>query len=554
MDRNPLAALKDFLAAGAADAACDLYWSIADDDPAYPALTASICGALFRARQWPQAAACLKRATESHPNSIGPWMWLCLCLIELDRYEEALQCQHHVVTLRATGGDAAANFEKLIDPIYQHAHMAFHLGDSAKALRIYSCFAVADPLMRRRFGTERRTVRPPTAAEDLSDRGIGRFLDGVFDRWERGETPRPAGLAAAEEGFRDFGRLRLLICVRERTFARPDSRKHELGEHLRETAEDVGFNVMLYDGTPHLFPHAYSAEEKQEEINRFEQTLREFRPHLVVMDWPISPFIDFEDSIFGTPDPILNADYYLTRLPQLKSELGFSLVALFIDVWVGQWLSAVRAAAGVADVGAHYYPQLSRSRLNPLGDKDLCLPGIIFSDRILRSGPEEERDIDMAFVGSVFTYIRSFWFSLIRRRGLPVQLLTNAYQGGERQVAPTTEAFAALMRRMKISVNIGSRDRAVAIVVGRVLESIKSGCLLFEETNPQTAHFFAPFVHYVPFNDIVELEAYARFFLTHDDWRRRIADTGLEWSRTRLSKENLWSRIVTRAGIGEGRL
>lgn len=549
MDRNPIDALKELLADGDERGACALYWSIASDDPAYQLMTASICGALFRARRWDTAAACLKRAAESHPNSIGPWMWLALCLIELDRYEEALQCQHHIAALRDSGGDAAQNFEKLVDPIYQHAHVTFHMGDREKALRIYSCFSIADPLMRRRFGVERRTAHPLTAPEDLSDLGIGRFLDGAFDRWERGETPSPAGLAADEESFRDFGRLRLLICVRDRTFARTDSRKHELGGHLLETAQDIGFDAMLYDGTPHLFPQAYSEAEKQAEIVRFEETLRRFRPHLVVMDWPIAPFIDFEDSIFGGPDAVLNAEYYLNRLPQLKKELGFSLAALFIDVWVGQWLPAVRAAAQAADVGVHYHPQLSKSRINPLKEKDLCLPGIIFSDRVLHDGPDEGRDIDMAFVGSVFTYIRSFWFSLIDRRRLPVQLLTNAYQGGDRQVAPTTEDFAALMRRIKISVNIGSRDRSIAIIVGRVLESVKSGCLLFEEVNAQTAHFFQPFIHYVPFNDIVELEAYSRFFLAHDDWRRRVAQSGLEWTRTRLAKENLWSRVVVRAGL-----
>lgn len=549
---NALAHLKAHLAAGRADDAVDLYWSVPSDDPAYAEITAAICGALFRAKLWAPAAACLKRAVETSPNSIGPWMWLSLCLIELGRDEEALQCQRNIILLRESGGDSAANFEKLIEPIYHHAHVAFHLGDHAKALRIYSYFALGDPLMRRRLGTERRTTRPPTTAEDLGDRGIGRFLDGMFARWERGELPDPPGLATGEEGFRDFSKLRLLICVRDRTFARTDSRKHELGHHLEETARDVGFTVLRHDGTPHLFPQAYTEEEKHAEIDRFERVLREFRPHLVVMDWPISPFIDFEDSIFGSPDPILNAEYYLERLPRLKRELGFSLVALFIDVWVGQWLPAVRAAAAAADLGVHYYPKLTGARLNPLGAKDLCLPGIIFSDRVLHDGPDEGRDIDMAFVGSVFTYIRSFWFTLIERRGLPIKLLTNAYQGGGRQVAPTTEDFAALMRRIKISVNIGSRDRAVAIIVGRVLESVKSGCLLFEEANPQTAHFLVPFIHYVPFGDIAELEAYARFFLAHDDWRHRIAASGLEWTRTRLSKENLWSRIVVRAGLPAG--
>lgn len=533
----------DLVEANRFEEALEIQRRISPAAPYLPALSRALTKALFQAERWDLAIRLLNTVAGQYPNECFFWLCLAFSLVMENREEEAKRPLDNAARLRETAADP--DVDRLLDAILWRIHQTFSLDEVGRLSRWYAMFGSLDATIRRRIGGggERRAAPSSVGIRDLSESGIGRFLEQRFQLWERGDIEPPQGAAAPSRPSPDLVGLRVMICFRRRTRAALGSRDHEAPLHYANSARDAGLTVLEHDISAFIFPQPHADDQKRSEIERLERVIAEFRPNVVLFDWPIHPFITFEDELFGPPDPVMNAEVFTRRLSNLKTRYGFCLVPVFLDVWVSQWTPAVAAAASLADAAIHYHPALSRAPGNPLAGKDVCMPGIIFSDRVLFDDGRD-RDIAFAFAGSCCTYMRTFWFSQIKNRGLPIRLLSGDFDGAA--VVPVSE-YAQRLRRTKVSLNIGSRDRHISIITGRVLESMMSGCLLLDEQNDQMDHFFVPYVHYLPFADMDELEALVGFLSAHDEWRRKIAQAGTAWVNDRYSKVNQWRTIVATA-------
>ncbi|MBM2841982.1 MAG: hypothetical protein HW412_2510, partial [Bacteroidetes bacterium] len=89
-----------------------------------------------------------------------------------------------------------------------------------------------------------------------------------------------------------------------------------------------------------------------------------------------------------------------------------------------------------------------------------------------------------------------------------------------------------------------ARNPSTRIITGRVWESILAKALLLEEENDEIKNYFVPFVHFIPFRSVNQLETYIRYFETHEDARRRIVNEASAWFQRRFSKERVWHSLI----------
>jgi hypothetical protein len=108
------------------------------------------------------------------------------------------------------------------------------------------------------------------------------------------------------------------------------------------------------------------------------------------------------------------------------------------------------------------------------------------------------------------------------------------------------EDYAATLRRSKIVLNFAKPvfEYPVFQCKGRTLEATLSGALLFEQANPETAHWFAPDVHYVPFDSERDLVSKVARLLLNGAQRLAIADAGRRHAEKNLSALAYWRRIL----------
>ncbi len=156
------------------------------------------------------------------------------------------------------------------------------------------------------------------------------------------------------------------------------------------------------------------------------------------------------------------------------------------------------------------------------------------------NNPDKERDIDIVFSGS-YGHGREerqkYMNYLLSNK---VKLLHGGSEGGDHF---TTEDYAERYKRAKLALSF-SVARGMNVVNARPFEAMSCGAMLLEQESLELAKLYTPFVDYVPWTTEVDLLEKVRYYLEHDEERKKIAEAGHQKTKELYSALTFWKKTL----------
>ncbi|MBV8169214.1 MAG: glycosyltransferase family 1 protein, partial [Alphaproteobacteria bacterium] len=154
------------------------------------------------------------------------------------------------------------------------------------------------------------------------------------------------------------------------------------------------------------------------------------------------------------------------------------------------------------------------------------------------------------FAGTVHyaSLARVVWWAEATRAGLPIDfVITLPFETPHLKSAPISDIeFSNLLGGHQMVVNLTQRLGGTCILTGRTMEVMLAGGVLLEENSVDTAHFFQPGVHYMPFESLDDVRALIERLLSDEPRRRAIAEAGQRWARRYISGDQFWAELFAR--------
>ncbi len=529
---------EHLLAGGQIEKAASLLSLHLAQNPAAPSVyvLSSLARISYNLRGWNEAAELWGMVLLAEPQNLEALLKRAHCLIELGEFKGAEVHFDSVLRMlnRCRGESAAAWKEEWLDMIHKQICVHFTHNNAVKGERLTRLCALP--------GSYTEGILQPTAHPDedrpLSDERILAKLNLAFENWRRNPHPPLPGkdeMPRADESLNASRPSKVLLVLRKYFLDRVGSREHELAFFFQRSAEASGHEVMFFPAEPFLNTATVTPDQQYAELDRLARLILSWHPDLVVFDNLCMP---------GSGGAYLGRKAYQTILSELKARQTFALIAHYPDAWASHSESTIRFVESFADVIWHQNSAIKPE--SPREDSAIMFraPTPYLEDLFQRA--EDEKDIDAAFVGGVFdyNYPRAIWLTLMRSRQMQCQVFLANHTTSGCAAGKSVEEYAAFMSRLKISVNFSSRNSAKKIMTGRTWESIIARCLLLEEDNDEIKNYFVPWVHYIPFSRLDELEAYLGFFLRRRDARERITQQAYRWFEQHFSKEKIWSSLA----------
>jgi hypothetical protein len=158
-------------------------------------------------------------------------------------------------------------------------------------------------------------------------------------------------------------------------------------------------------------------------------------------------------------------------------------------------------------------------------------------DTRIFNNPNKERNIEMCYFGSRRNS-RLVFTSYLTNHGIKI-----VYGGGEANEHLTTEQYADRYQRSKIALSF-SRAGALHVVNARPSEVVPCGAMLLEQESFELMKWYIPYVDYVPYSNKKDMLKKARYYLTHDEERVKIAQSGQEKSERLYSAKRFWQIVI----------
>jgi hypothetical protein len=170
----------------------------------------------------------------------------------------------------------------------------------------------------------------------------------------------------------------------------------------------------------------------------------------------------------------------------------------------------------------------------PIGSRFLSL----WAARITR--PQREKTIDICFLGQRNGYDdRTPALNRLAEAGIKI-----AVSGGRREQLLSFQDYMETLDNSLIALNFSKTKKGVSQLKARVFEALASHCCLVEDRNPVTSLYLTPGVHFVAWNDPVEMVEVVRELLSDRERATRIAIAGQRAFEARYSARCFWDRIV----------
>lgn len=228
---------------------------------------------------------------------------------------------------------------------------------------------------------------------------------------------------------------------------------------------------------------------------------------------------------------------------QLKTEFKFRTIGYLGDAWGDYWAPIADYWAPATDLMMHIAPGGGAEQKASNSSILFCSPCPV---NRLSFYPSAETAYDLSFVGSYGSYLRPFWLThaMIEAQRLNLRHHIDAHQRTNN--CPTMAEYGAIVRRSRIVLNFSSRLENSKAMTGRPWEVLNASRLLLEEENDPIKHFFVPFVHYVPFENVQQLRHLIRFFVSHPEVAQRVGKNAVEFCDEYYSAASIWARLFER--------
>lgn len=528
---------------GQSQKAVDVLGSYLNNNPNSIPCKKSLAKITYDLKMWQFAKRLWHEILKDQPRDLESFLKLLHCLIEIDDMEHVDELYDKMFQLVSDLSGEIHKFktDEIQALIYKQIFSHFQKDNIKKASDLLMLCSLPNSyafnIIHKREGED--------TDKELSDSAIKDRLDRSFYEWEEAgstvphmNTYNPTNVSDTEIELKC--QKKLLLIMRKYFFYNPkineQFRRHELPYHLENTAKALGFDVTYSWAEPFMRPDCFSIEEQIVEFDKLLNLIMLNRPDIILFD----AFCENE-----VPGEYLGTIALKNAISALKEKIGFKFVVFYPDAWMESSKKAMEIVKPLVDVFWVNSTPLDDTRFKMLRTYVAPIP---YSDNVVEVVPER-KDINTAFLGSVqpYNYLRAIWLTLIKKESIPCQLFITNHIAKECHAGSTVDEYFNFMSRIKVTVNFAARQPGVVCITGRSWESIIAKSLLLEEDNREIRRFFAPFVHFIPFKTIHELDSYIRFFEKHEDIRQKIADRAFTWYRKLYSKEKLWYNLISLA-------
>jgi hypothetical protein len=263
---------------------------------------------------------------------------------------------------------------------------------------------------------------------------------------------------------------------------------------------------------------------KQKGDNEALKKITDYRPDIVYL------------IMFQMPGSSVNVLDQST-LETIKTKLKVPLVALFGDLAVAEQVKISLTILPYTTLIVA--PELSAA-LERINRPDKYIYSWAPRDPRIFNDPDKVRNIDVSYVGTP-KKDRLKKVNYLKNHGINV-----VHGGGEREEHLTTLQYADRYQRSKITLSF-SRANINHVTNARPFEAMPCGAMLLEQESFETMKFFIPYVDYVPYSGKKDLLKKARYYLTHDEERVKIASNGQRKAETLYSAKRFWQIVIDKA-------
>ncbi|MEJ0068618.1 MAG: glycosyltransferase [Pseudomonadota bacterium] len=154
------------------------------------------------------------------------------------------------------------------------------------------------------------------------------------------------------------------------------------------------------------------------------------------------------------------------------------------------------------------------------------------------------------FVGTVHyaSMARAVWWAEAGRLGLPIDFaITLPWKTEHLDRPPLSDIeYSDRLSGHRLAVNFTQRLDGTRILTARTIEVLLAGGMLLEESSADSAYFFQPGVHYLPFESLADLRGLIERLLGQPERCRALADAGQRWASRYCSGDIFWAELLTR--------
>lgn len=223
-----------------------------------------------------------------------------------------------------------------------------------------------------------------------------------------------------------------------------------------------------------------------------------------------------------------------STLNEIKNVLKIPIIAIWADLEMGEQVQISLAMLPYVTLNIAHSLSAVLERINKPG-KYLYMWNP--KDAKFFNNPNKERDIDISYMGTPkkdrlkkVTYLKDHGINVV-------------HNGGERQDHLTTEQYADRYQRSKISLSF-SRAAASHVINTRPFEAFLCGAMLLEQESFELMKLYTPYIDYVPYLSKRDMLRKAKYFLTHDEERERIARNGQKKTEELYSAKRFWQIVI----------
>ncbi|MDA1274878.1 MAG: glycosyltransferase [Verrucomicrobia bacterium] len=527
-----------FLKQGSLSEAIDVLvnWVAKSNLPASSEVNATLARIAYSQEGWQEAAELWRQVVDEESGHIESRLCRAHCLAELNEKESFAEALKELMScLRNSGGLlTSTEADQFLELLYKR--LFYHYTNS-DAERVDQLLEICTPT----GGYAGRAIASESSSPALSTAEIEKTLT---DAWQAfcgatNATNELEEISLSELPKRRDKPPRVLLVFRTYFFHTASSRKHEFPMIFKSSGKSMGIEVSHFSSEVLSGPSVTTDALAYEGLQKLIRWIAGFEPDLIIFD---------DLGVEGGISSMFGQDRFKELMLQLKGKFRFKLAGIYPDPWASVVADALPYASEFADLIWNPCSRIG-SHFSEFGTaKRFCLP-VPFPYELYQDSADVKSG-GAVFLGGVkgYNYLRAVWLSLMRQTRSPCRILVSSHIQNESHAGDTLESYASFMSRTEIMVNFSARTPNKKTVTGRVWESIASKTLLIEEDSEEIRSYFVPFVHYIPFLNIGELNAYLSFFLTHTEWRERICDQAFRWFRRHYSQEVVWSKLLSPHG------
>jgi hypothetical protein len=251
------------------------------------------------------------------------------------------------------------------------------------------------------------------------------------------------------------------------------------------------------------------------------QKIVEYKPDIIYLITNKMPGTDFDIMDWPTLD-------------RIKDDFKIPMAAMWSDL---QRNDQVKISEALLPYIVLNQSQGSSAALFRINKPEKYLHTWVPKDPRVFNNPGTNRDVDVSYFGSLRKK-RLKYFKYLEKNGIKI-----TSGGGESTQHLTTEQYAEKYRKSKIALSF-ARAGAIHINNARPFEIEPCGAMLLQQESFELMKWYIPYVDYVPYSNKKDMLKKARYYLTHDEERAKIARSGQEKSERLYSAKRFWQIVI----------